>query len=206
MRDGGIGRILVAALHQGIADQLPSRLEFYENWLTPVGLRQGTIGLAAVTAVLSFLRREEEGAYERVNRRAGEFAAEWTIDGLNPLRRRFIRAMPRPLRRRVAVSVAGDLVRATGEASRARIRFRRWVAEVSIRGSVFCGVREPSSQPLCVYYAAAVVRVLSMLDLPSTVRVAGCRGMGERSCRLLVAQGTPQRRPPSESDVPSSQR
>ena len=40
MTEAGIGRVLVASLHQGIADVLPTRLEFYENWLHPEGLRE----------------------------------------------------------------------------------------------------------------------------------------------------------------------
>ena len=77
MRDAGIGRVLVAALHQGIADELPDRLEFYENWLNAEGLRNGTIGLAPLAAVLGFLRTEGD-AYDSVTRRAGEYAADWT--------------------------------------------------------------------------------------------------------------------------------
>jgi hypothetical protein len=57
MRDAGIGRVLVASLHEAISDVLPTRLGFYENWLNAEGLRGGTIGLAAVNAVLSFLRQ-----------------------------------------------------------------------------------------------------------------------------------------------------
>ena len=60
MIEAGIGRLLVASLHQGIADLLPTRLEFYEAWLNPVGLRDGRIGLAPLAAVLSFLRQEGE--------------------------------------------------------------------------------------------------------------------------------------------------
>ena len=60
MTDSGVGRLLVASLHQGIADLLPSRLEFYEAWLNPAGLREGRIGLAPLAAVLSFLRQEGE--------------------------------------------------------------------------------------------------------------------------------------------------
>src|SRR6266571_3998860 len=60
MREAGIGRVLVASLHQGIADILPTRLAFYENWLSVEGLREGTIGLAPLFAVLSFLRQEGE--------------------------------------------------------------------------------------------------------------------------------------------------
>ena len=47
MTDGGIGRILVASLHQSIGDTLPLRLEYYEHWLTPMGLRDGRTGLRA---------------------------------------------------------------------------------------------------------------------------------------------------------------
>ena len=44
MVDAGIGRLLIASLHQGIADVAPTRLPFYENWLTPPGLRDGSSG------------------------------------------------------------------------------------------------------------------------------------------------------------------
>src|SRR6185295_701169 len=66
MRDAGIGRVLVASLHQGIADILPTRLSFYENWLSTGGLREGTIGLAPLYAVLSFLRQEGD-AYQMIS-------------------------------------------------------------------------------------------------------------------------------------------
>ena len=69
MSEVRIGRILVASLHQAIADLLPTRLEFYENWLNSAGLREGTVGLAAISAVLSFLRTEGE-AYGVVGHRA----------------------------------------------------------------------------------------------------------------------------------------
>ena len=58
MRESGVGRVLVASLHQAIGDILPTRLAFYENWLNAEGLRDGTIGLAPLYAVLSFLRQE----------------------------------------------------------------------------------------------------------------------------------------------------
>ena len=38
---GTIGRLLVASLHQSIADGLPYRLEFYESLAHPGGLRDG---------------------------------------------------------------------------------------------------------------------------------------------------------------------
>jgi hypothetical protein len=185
MRDGGIGRILVAALHQGIADQMPSRLEFYEDWFTSAGLRQGTIGLASVVAVLSFLRREGP-PYELVSRRAGEYAAEWTVEALSPLRRRVIGWLPRRLRTRAALRVGRALVRATHSESRARVRIRRGIADVDIRKSIFCSVREPSTQPLCEFYAAAFARVLAMFDVPAPARVTACRGAGQRSCHVAL--------------------
>ena len=66
--------MLVASLHQGISDLMPTRLEFYENWLNPSGMRNGKIGLAPLAAVLSFLRQEGE-PYGLVTARAGEYAA-----------------------------------------------------------------------------------------------------------------------------------
>ena len=58
MVDAGIGRLLISSLHQAIGDVAPTRLEFYESWLTPSGMRDGRIGLAPLGAVLSFLHRE----------------------------------------------------------------------------------------------------------------------------------------------------
>ena len=55
MTEGGVGRVLVASLHQAIADVLPSRLEFYEAWLNPSGLRDGRIGLAPLAALALLL-------------------------------------------------------------------------------------------------------------------------------------------------------
>ncbi len=52
--------MLIASLHQGISDLIPTRLEFYENWLHAIGMRDGKIGLAPLAAVLSFLRQEGE--------------------------------------------------------------------------------------------------------------------------------------------------
>ena len=175
----------MAALHQGIADRLPLRQDFYESWFTSAGLRHGTIGLAALVAVLSFLRQEGT-AYEDVSRRAGEYAGEWTVDGLSPLRRRFIRALPRRPRARLALGVARNLVRTTYPGCHARVRIRRGAAEVLIRSSIFCGVREASRAPLCGFYAAALANVLKSFDVPSAVRIAACQGMGDRRCRLTV--------------------
>ena len=206
MRDGGIGRILVAALHQGIADLLPERQEFYESWFSPAGLRAGRIGLAPLTAVLSFLRREGDG-YARVMHRAGEYAADWTVDGLSHLRRAVLRALPRRLRVRLALGVARDLVRQTYAGSRAIVSMRRGGATVDIRSSIFCGVREPAPAPLCGFYAAAFARVLARFDLPAAIEITSCRGTGRGGCfvaiRLSPAEsstGEPARLPDPASE------
>ena len=81
MVDAGIGRLLIASLHQGIADVSPTRLDFYENWLSPTGLRDGRMGLAPLGAVLSFLNREEPPADRVIPAHAGACAADWTYAG-----------------------------------------------------------------------------------------------------------------------------
>src|SRR3977135_11786 len=124
MSDAGVGRVLVASLHQGIADILPSRLNFYENWLNAEGLRQGTIGLAPLLAVLSFLRQEGD-AYEIITTRAGEYAAEWTVESMPPFQRSMMKTTPEWLRRRLVLRLARDVVRKSYKGSRAIFRLRR---------------------------------------------------------------------------------
>jgi len=163
---------------------LPSRLEFYENWLSPLGLREGTIGLAALFAVLSFLRTEG-AAYGQITARAGEYAADWTVSDLKPLERRLIRALPAALRTRAALRTARALVRETYPASRAIVRLRRGTASIDLRGSLFCEVREASILPLCGFYASAIGRVLHHFDLRADAKVSECRAAGGRKGCLL---------------------
>ena len=164
MKEATIGRVLVASLHQGIADILPTRLGFYENWLNAEGLREGTIGLAPLYAVLSFLRQEGE-AYNIITTRAGEYAAEWTVQSLPPPRRAMIRAAPSWLRRRLLIRLARQLVRETYHGSRAIARMRNGTANVDVRASVFCTVREPVPHPLCGFYAAAFTRLMTLFNV-----------------------------------------
>src|SRR3990170_2975330 len=118
MREAGRGRVLVASLHQGIADILPTRLGFYENWLNAEGLREGTIGLAPLYAVLSFLRQEGD-AYQMITARAGEYAAEWTVASMPAARRALIKAAPCWLRGRLILGLARQLVRSSFRGNRA---------------------------------------------------------------------------------------
>ena len=184
--DARIGRVLVASLHQGIADVLPDRLEFYENWLTAPGLREGTIGLAPLSAVLSFLRLEGE-AYNKTMARAGEYAADWTVSSMSTFEKRVIGVLPTVLRARGAFRTARALVRSTYPGSRLKIRLRRGIASVDLRGSLFCETREATATPLCGFYAAAIARVLHHFSLRADAEVHECRASSRgRGCRLKV--------------------
>jgi bacteriochlorophyll 4-vinyl reductase len=189
MSEPRIGRVLVASLHQAIADVLPARLEFYENWLNANGLREGTIGLAPLSAVLSFLRAEGD-AYADITTRAGAYAAEWTVLGLPAMERRLIGLLPAPLRIRASLRTARALVRATYPGSRAIVQVRRNAVSIDLRGSLFCEVREASALPLCGFYASAIARVLQMLSVSAEAQVLECRAAGtRRGCALTIVVG-----------------
>ncbi len=193
MREAGIGRVLVASLHQGISDVLPTRLGFYENWLNAEGLREGTIGLAPLYAVLSFLRQEGD-AYQKITARAGEYAAEWTVQSMSPVERSMIRAAPEWLRGRLLLRMARALVRSSYPGSRVISRIRRGTASVDVRASIFCTVREPVPHPLCGFYAAAFTRLLALFDLQVNAEVVACRGTGKPTCVLHIAMPNAQRK------------
>jgi bacteriochlorophyll 4-vinyl reductase len=186
MSEDGIGRVLVASLHQGIAEHLPARLGFYENWLSAAKLRDGAIGLAPLYAVLSFLRQEGP-AYDTITARAGYYAAQWTVESMPPLRRSIIRRAPLWLRARLLMRVVNHIVRSSYHGSRAVATIRKGTARIDVRASVFCVVREPVAHPLCTYYAAVCARLLALFDLETSVQVVTCRGTGERSCVLTMA-------------------
>jgi bacteriochlorophyll 4-vinyl reductase len=195
MGEAGIGRVLVASLHQGIADILPTRLGFYENWLNAEGLREGTIGLAPLYAVLSFLRQEGD-AYQMITTRAGQYAAEWTVESMSPVRRSLVRGAPRWLRSRLLLRMSRQLVRSTYRGSRAVSRLRRGTASLDLKASLFCGVRERAPQPLCGFYAAAFTRLMSLFDVDAQAQVVACRGTGEPACVVEIARlnGQPRAR------------
>jgi bacteriochlorophyll 4-vinyl reductase len=186
MTDVAVGRLLIASLHQGIADLLPLRLEFYEGWLNPSGLRDGRIGLAAVTAVLSFLRQEGDG-YRQVTARAGEYTAEWTVADLSPMKRALIRSAPAALRLRLALMVARQMVRRASGGSRAVMRIRKGRVAIDIRGSLFCAVRERAQQPLCAFYSAAITRMMHLFGLAVDIGTVSCRATaGGKDCVLSL--------------------
>src|SRR5215468_4890933 len=132
MRDAGVGRVLLASLHQGIADVLPTRLGFYESWLHAKGLRDGTIDLAPLYAVLSFLRQEGD-PYKKITTSAGEYAAEWTVQSMGSFERWLLRAAPNWLRNRLVLRLANRLVGDTYRKSKLAYKVRKNTAAVDLR-------------------------------------------------------------------------
>jgi len=185
MIEAGIGRLLVASLHQAIADLLPTRLEFYEAWLHPTGLRDGRIGLAPLAAVLSFLRLEGE-QYKLVAARAGEYTAEWWVADLPTFKRTIIRATPPGLRVHLVMRLARAMVRSTYRGSRAVVRWRKGRGAVDLRGSIFCEVRDRVEAPLCEFYASALRRLLLLFSLDAEVGLEQCRATGAGQCLMVI--------------------
>lgn len=185
MTDAAVGRLLVASLHQAIADLLPMRLEFYEAWLHPSGLREGRIGLAPLAAVLSFLRLE--GApYHLIAARAGEYTADWTVAEVSPLRKRIILAMPPAIRKRMVVGVVQWMARSTYGDTDVKIRWRQWRGALDLQSSLFCEVRDPVDAPLCEFYASAIRRMMSLFNLDADVVMEECRATGATRCAMSV--------------------
>jgi len=201
MAEAGISRILVASLHQAISDELPTRLDFYENWLHPDGLRHGTIGLGPVQAVLSFLRQEGE-PYHPVTRRAGEYAAEWTVASQWPVHRAIIRSVPLGIRSRLVLRLARRTIRSTAAGCQARITVRKGHGRLDITGSVFCNVREAGREQLCGYHEAIVSRLLALYGVAAHVKLDGCRATGDPSCLIDVTINS-RRRPLAEGFMSS---
>ena len=185
MIEAGIGRLLVASLHQGIADLLPTRLEFYESWLNPSGLRDGRIGLAPLAAVLSFLRQEGE-PYRLIVGRAGEYTAEWTVADMPGYKRAIIRAAPPGLRVHLVMRIARTMIRTTYKGSRAIVKWKKGKGAIDIRGSIFCEVRDRTEQPLCEFYASAIRRLMYLFNLDVEVGTEQCRATGAGQCMMSI--------------------
>jgi predicted hydrocarbon binding protein len=199
MVDAGIGRLLIASLHEGIADVTPDRLEFYENWLTPPGLRDQKFGLAPLHAVLSFLRLEGHETYDRIMTKAGHYSADWAYADLPAIERAVVRSFPDRFRARWALRQSRRLVAQTFKGSKARVRMRKGAGTVGIHASIFCTVREIAAWPMCGFYSAAVERYLEHFGVPAEVRITQCRAHGDDDCRLSVTFGTGTRQPTAEA-------
>jgi hypothetical protein len=175
MVDAGIGRLLISSLHQGIADVSPNRLEFYENWLSPAGMRDGRIGLAPLGAVLSFLYREEAPANDQIVSRAGRYAADWTFEELSALRRWYIRHLPTGMRARAALNLGKRLILATVRQSKVKTRFDGTTAGIDIKSALFDQLRDPATIPMRAFYASAIDRLLAHCAVDAQVTVTNDR-------------------------------
>ena len=185
MGESRIGRVVVASLHQALADQLPTRLEFYESYLRPLRMRAGAVGVASFGAALSFLKHEDD-AWGPVMAAAGRHAAEWTWEARPAWRRAWWGRAPRVLRRRAALTLARQLVRDTSDSSAARVRRRDRTSVLEITHSAFCDVRQPVREPLCGFYAAALDRFLELVHLEGATTIAACHANGGPACVLRV--------------------
>jgi hypothetical protein len=185
MTEVHLGRLLAASLHQAIGEELPMRLEFYEHWLHSEGMRDGSIGVAPMVAILGFLRTEGE-AYERVMVKAGDLSAEWTLLSFSPARRRVITMLPRWLRVRAAVRAARDVALSVSSGTRVSARVRGTSATIEFAASLFCVVRGMHTLPLCSFYRALAVRTLELLGVPAEGHVSTCRAVGGASCTVVL--------------------
>lgn len=198
MTDDGIGRLLVASLHQAVGDVLPQRLEYYEHWLSPMGLRENRSGLAPLNAVLSFLRQEGDVAYGAVMAAAGRYSAEWYFaDNALALGRR--RVLPGGVRRRLVLRRARALLREAFQSHRVTTSIRRGRGRVTIEASVFCTLREPWPWPTCPYLASAIQQWLSLHGLAAAVDIDGCRAQGAPRCTLAIRFDAPAPAEPAEA-------
>jgi bacteriochlorophyll 4-vinyl reductase len=200
MVDAGVGRLLIASLHQGISEVVPARLPFYENWLTPPGLSSGRkFGLAPLHAVLSFLRLEGEPTYTDIMQRAGRYSAEWAFEELSSLRRRIVQRCPAPLRVRTALWLSRRMIQQTFRGSTSRVKVKNGVGTLELRGSIFCELRGTADRPMCAFYSAALARFLQRFGIDATVDVRACRAVAGGSCTMAItirgprtAESTPQ--------------
>ena len=185
MSEPKIGRVLVASLHQAIHDLMPTRGEFYEDWLSPRRIRQGKVGRARVAGAISFLREEGE-CYSAVVDRAGRYAVDWTVGDLAPVERLMLRSLPRSLRVRGILRASARLIRNLHEVAQLDFTVRHGAGVVRLDGSLFCDVREPPGRPLCGFYGGLLKRYFEFFDVSCDVQISRCRGTGEPSCELLL--------------------
>ena len=185
MSEPKIGRVLAASLHQAIDELMPTRVEFYESWLTAGRIRKGELGRARINAVISFLR--QEGAeYDAVVDRAGRYAADWTVDALPVVKRTVLRRLPRPIRMRSVLRIAARMIRELHDDGRLGAVVRRGTAVVTVEGSLFCDVRERTSAPLCRFYGAVLERCLESFGMSARAQLSRCRAMGDGTCEIII--------------------
>ncbi len=200
MSDDGIGRILVASLHQSIGDALPMRLEYHEHWLSPMGLKEGRAGRAPLGAVLSFLRQEGQEVYDQVMNGAGRYSAQWHHQQSGPAPG-LLRLLPHRVRTRLALGQCRRLLQSAFTPATVTVSVRRGVGTVAVTGAIFCVLRDTWPWPTCRYFAAAAEQHLALQGLRTDVRITGCQGLGDGACTLQVTFGRPGDAPQPETTL-----
>lgn len=183
--DAVVGRVLLASLHQAIAEVLPARLEFYEPWLAPSGPGEQTLGIESFAAMLAFLEQEGE-LTDAVFSNAGQHAAFRRFAELPTLTRAYLRVLPHQLRAEKVVRLVVEVLPSLYPGSRFDMTRRGGTVFINIDGSPFCGARGPADSPSCGFYAGAVTTFLRLFRLRGSLKVSRCRAAGSKSCLLMV--------------------
>ena len=171
MNDAGVGRLLVASLHQGIAGRAADAARFLRVVAQSgrPARRAHRSGADGRGPQLPPPGRRARTARSRAAR-ASTPPSGWCwrcrrSSAASPT------SLPPRLRLWYVMRLARRLVRQTYGGSRAIVRWRAGgVGAVDLRGSLFCQVREPTAQPLCQYYAAAIDRLTALFGLDVRVR------------------------------------
>ena len=74
--------------------------------------------------------------------------------------------------------LARTMIRRTYRGSRAIVRWRKGRGAVDLRGSIFCEVRDRVEQPLCEFYASAIVVSCTCSASMSRSETEQCRATG----------------------------
>ena len=147
MSETGLAEFLSPACTKASPTFFPDRLSFYENWLHSKGLRDGTIGLAPLYAVLSFLR-EEKGEDED-HQRSAVTSIERSPHAPASMRptgpsTRWVGSSARCSKPHLSGCAAVSLmrvgrrvVRSSYGGSHVRSRLRRRTADIAVRASIF---------------------------------------------------------------------
>jgi hypothetical protein len=133
--------------------------------------------------------RLEGEVYHTITTRAGEYAAEWTVQAMGSSHRALLASTPGWLRQRLVLRLARRVVLSTNPGNCAISPLREGTADVEVTGSIFCTVREPVLRPLCGFYVSALRRLFRLFDLNGRVEVVACRGTGGSTCVLKIALG-----------------
>ena len=189
----------MASLHQGIADLLPTRLEFYESWLNPPGCATAASAWRRWRRCSASCARKGE-PYQLIAARAGEYTAEWS--GGRPAgvqARRSSGAAPPRLRVHLVMRLARRWCAApTAAAARSSAGARAGARSTSAgRFSARCAIA--SRQPLCEFYASALRRLMQLFSLDVEVGPEQCRATGAGQCLMVISCG--QQEHPREADV-----